>query len=255
MRRKVRKEKQADKGHYSNFPTAKSPSDKRNLGVGRRKNMKSERGLAAALSKGLSVTSRRSRDAQKEYRVKLLARVYEFEQYHASVVILIESLADGREQHAPLILMRFVTCKHQDTFQAAWQKISLFFWPLTVGRSQFLCLNFCQDVNHHLQLEHKSRIKIRLVRVVSAYTDSLGAGNSERWLIRGAQSGLLDLTWLAEIPEQLAIIRGPDAATQTTLNPISHLQLLSTFCLLHCAIFPFEKCKFFGASLMSFLII
>lgn len=43
---------------------------------------------------------------------------------------------------------------------------------------------------------------------------SFGLGNFGRWLVRGAQSGLPDLTWLAEIPRQFPIIRGPDAAAQ-----------------------------------------
>lgn len=43
---------------------------------------------------------------------------------------------------------------------------------------------------------------------------SFGLGNFGRWLVRGAQSGLTDLTWLAEIPRQFPIIRGPDAAAQ-----------------------------------------
>lgn len=43
---------------------------------------------------------------------------------------------------------------------------------------------------------------------------SFGLGNFDRWLVRGAQSGLTDLTWLAEIPRQFPIIRGPDAAAQ-----------------------------------------
>jgi len=45
---------------------------------------------------------------------------------------------------------------------------------------------------------------------------SFGLGNFGRWLVRGAQSGLPDLTWLAEIPRQFPIIRGPDAAAQAS---------------------------------------